>query len=419
MDGKETPLTPGPWIVGITMNKPPLTPHKNRRRLSCAITALAALASTAAIASAAPTPSFMGLGTTSTCRFPTLATDVSADGSVVVGRCQNNTGNGQFIAFRWTEATGLVTLGDFDGGGFDSAAIATSADGSIVVGHGNSTQSGGNDEAFRWTDSTGLVSLGDLPGGIYFSSAGDISADGAVIVGSSASGLPGGEAFRWTAQGGMMGLGAARSSANGVSADGGVIVGDVGSVVRPYRWTAQSGLVNLGLPPGGATQATAKDVSGDGNTIIGYGIKPNGDLQAYRWREEIGFQNLGMIPGDFTSVAWGTSGDGTRIVGYSEGSGPAKAVIWDGANGLRNLRQWLVNDFGLSLTGWQLVDAFAISSDGNTIVGVGINPQGEDEAFRAVIPEPATALLIIAAIATFPFRRRQWSFFASPMIRSK
>jgi uncharacterized membrane protein len=113
-----------------------------------------------------------------------------------------------------------------------------------------------------------------------------------------------------------------------------------------------------------------------------------------------------MFPGDFASVAEGISGDGNRIVGYSEGSGPPKAAIWDGANGLRNLRQMLIDDFELNLNGWLLDTAYAISTDGKTIVGVGINPQGEREAFRAVIPEPATALLALAAILVFRPRRR-------------
>jgi len=386
---------------------------------SGSLAALAALALTPLIAAAAPTPSFMGLGTTSTCRFPTLAADVSADGSVVVGRCQNNTGNGQFIAFRWTEDTGLVTLGDFDGGGFDSTAVATSADGTIVVGHGQSTQSGGNDEAFRWTELTGLVSLGDLPGGSFFSAAADISADGAVIVGSSSSASsPVAEAFRWTMQDGMVGLGGNLSIARAVSANGQVIVGEVGSLARPFRWKQETGLLSLGLPANGSNRGYANDVTSDGQLIVGYSEKPNGDNLAFAWREGVGFQELGFLPGDRESVANEVSGDGSRIVGYSRRA-DFRAVLWDGSNGIRDLRQWLVSDFGLNLTGWLLTDAFAISSDGNTIVGVGINPQGEQEAFRAVIPEPATAVLILAAIATFPFRRRQWSFFASPMIRSK
>lgn len=83
-----------------------------------------------------------------------------------------------------------------------------------------------------------------------------------------------------------------------------------------------------------------------------------------------------------------------------------RGSLSENSNRIRDLRQWLVNDFGLNLTGWQLIGAYAISSDGNTIVGVGINPQGEQEAFRAVIPEPATALLTLAAIAILRPRRR-------------
>jgi len=386
------------------MNKPPLTPQKNRRRLPCAITALAALASTAAIASAAPTPSFMGLGTTSTCRFPTLAADVSADGSVVVGRCQNNTGNGAFEAFRWTGATGLITLGDLPGGGYSSQSLGVSADGSVVVGTGRSSESGSSNVATRWTQDSGLMSLGVLPGGQYSSSASTISDDGSVIVGFSSSSLND-QAYRWTAQEGMVGLGASRSYARGVSADGSVIVGEVGSLIRPFRWTSQNGLVNLGLPPGGANEASAQDVSNDGNTIVGYGVKPSGDSYAFLWREDGGFQNLGSLLGDTISLAREVSGDGSRIVGYSRRA-DFRAVLWDGANGIRDLRQMLIDDFGLNLTGWLLTDAFAISSDGNTIVGVGINPQGEQEAFRAVIPEPCTAAFALAAIAILRPRRR-------------
>ncbi|GMU34552.1 MAG: hypothetical protein AMXMBFR20_24240 [Planctomycetia bacterium] len=406
MGGEGAGVPPGRPYEGITVKELNGAPSRIRRDLFCVTTALVALASTAGIASAATTPSFMGLGTTSTCRFPTVAFGVSSNGSTVVGRCQNNTGNGQFIAFRWTEDTGLVTLGDFDGGGFDSSAIATSADGSVVVGRGTSTLSNGNAEAFRWTESTGLVSLGDLPGGNYFSSATNVSADGSVVVGFSVSDLPNSEAFRWTAQGGMMGLGISRSQAIDLSADGEVIAGHSGSLRRPFRWTNATGAVSLGLPSNGSNAAFVEDLSADGSKIVGFSRKPTGEDQAFVWRDGFGYQDLGILPGDFASIAREVSDVGTRIVGASQGSGPQKAVIWDGANGLRNLREWLVSDFGLNLTGWLLTDAFAISSDGNTIVGVGINPQGEQEAFRAVIPEPATAFLTLAAIAMLRPRRR-------------
>ena len=57
---------------------------------------------------------------------------------------------------------------------------AVSADGSAIVG---ASQSGNGREAFRWTPETGMVGLGDLPGGGFGSAA--LAADGRTILYSS------------------------------------------------------------------------------------------------------------------------------------------------------------------------------------------------------------------------------------------
>ena len=64
--------------------------------------------------------------------------------------------------------------------------------------------------------------LGDLPGGIFDSVPKAISADGAVVVGVSDS-FEGMEAFLWTRDGGMIGLGFPQCSA--VTADGSAVFG--------------------------------------------------------------------------------------------------------------------------------------------------------------------------------------------------
>ena len=56
----------------------------------------------------------------------------------------------------------FMGVGDLPGGGISSQAFAVSADGLVVVG-GSSSANGG--EAFRWTQAGGMVGLGDLPGG--------------------------------------------------------------------------------------------------------------------------------------------------------------------------------------------------------------------------------------------------------------
>ena len=94
--------------------------------------------------------------------------------------------------------------------------------------------------------------------------------------------------------------------------------------------------------------------------------------------------------GGYRSVAQDVSADGSTIVGYQIGG----AFIWDSDNGIRFLKDVLENDFALSLDGWLLVSARGISNDGLTIVGHGINPSGNDEAWIATIPEPCTLSLL-------------------------
>ena len=61
------------------------------------------------------------------------------------------------------------------------------------------------------------------------------------------------------------------------------------------------------------------------------------------------------------------------------------AFIWDAQNQMRDLRDVLVNDFSLDLTGWTLTQATGISDDGLTIAGEGINPGGDTEAWQPLV----------------------------------
>ena len=60
-------------------------------------------------------------------------------------------------------------------------------------------------------------------------------------------------------------------------------------------------------------------------------------------------------------------------------------MIWNAKHGMRNLRDVLVNDFGLgpSLAGWTLWEATSISDDGLVIAGTGRNPGGQGEGWVA------------------------------------
>ncbi len=100
-------------------------------------------------------------------------------------------------------------------------------------------------------------------------------------------------------------------------------------------------------------------------------------------------EGLGDLTGGvFRSYSFGVSGDGATVVGVSWDEFSDKAFIWDIDNGMQNLKDLLVNDHSLNLTGWTLNRATGISNDGLTIVGFGTNPAGETEAWIATIPEP-------------------------------
>jgi probable HAF family extracellular repeat protein len=125
---------------------------------------------------------------------------VSADGSVIVG-----IGTGS-EAFRWTQASGMVGIGILPGF-IASLAQDVSADGSLVVGYsGDDWFTPG--EAFLWDASHGMRSLRDVLindfglgaslAGWTLTSANDISADGQFIVGSGTN--PNGNSEAWIAR---------------------------------------------------------------------------------------------------------------------------------------------------------------------------------------------------------------------------
>lgn len=371
------------------------------------------------VAFPAQAASFQGLGYLPGGSASSYASGVSADGSVVVGSSQS--ANGQ-EAFRWTQGTGMVGLGFLPGGGpsanlnAGSNALGISADGSVVVGYSNipNVNGGyGGYEAFRWTQATGMVGLGDLPGGIFQSSAVKVSADGSVVVGRGTGFYD--TAFRWTQATGMVGLGYlpgggyyAASYASGVSANGSVVVGVSTSAngtealgwQEAFLWTQGTGMVGLGDLPGGSFWSNAQNVSADGSVVVGQSFGAYG-YEAFRWTQETGMVGLGSLPGGlFARAATGVSADGSVIVGYSVGG---EVFVWNSTQGMRSLREILTNDYGLDLTGWGALSYAGnpqVSADGLTIVGQGWNPNGNLEAWIArlnpqnnpSVPEPSSIL---------------------------
>ena len=350
-------------------------------------------------------PSFQGLGITPGATS-SLAHDVSDDGIVVVGRCGYPpaplpTKPAWTSAFRWTEAQGMTPIAEAPPptAYLLTEAYAVSGDASVIVGEYMGVDGLG---AFRWTQADGLVDLGFLAGGGPDSGARGLSSDGSVVVGYSrpASGYR--EAFRWTEATGMVGLGHLPgadflfSRAHALSADGSAVVGVSASAegTQAFRWTEAAGMVGLGDLAGGDFWSEALAVSADGCVVVGWSESGSG-REAFRWTESEGIIAMG---GGFGSVAYGVSADGSVIVGGSEDVFGG-AFIWNRGAGMRSLQELLVSDLGLDLTGWALEYATAVSADGLVIVGNGRNPNGQTEAWIAIIPEPATlALFALGAL---------------------
>lgn len=190
------------------------------------------------------------------------------------------------------------------------------------------------------------------------------------------------------------------------SPDGSVIVG-IGSSSsgrEAFRWESGA-TIGLGDLAGGTFESESFGVSADGSTVVGWGTTAAG-REAFRWREGQ-LASLGdFAGGSVSSEAYGASADGSIVVGRRTESGErSRAFLWDDANGLRDLGVAL-SALGIDLEGVSLRSALAISSDGQTIMGIGFQgdvpdatypggfrPGAGDLVWVAVIPEPATGVL--------------------------
>jgi probable HAF family extracellular repeat protein len=317
---------------------------------------------------------------------PVSLSDLSADGSVVVG----STGFLSGQALRWTAQGGVQLLGDLQTPAIRSTAQAVSSDGKIVV--GKATAEDSSPTAFSWTNLAGMQALTPLPDGQASGAqnyqATGVSNSGKLIVGQFEMGVTK-QAFRWSAESGVQLLGDLEggmisSGATDVSADGQKLVGWATSSKgqQAAYWTSSTGFVSLGGLSGGAGTgffpSLAQGITPNGQVIVGQVDGPRGQ-EAFRWTAETGMVGLGdLAGGSFYSAAVGVSADGRSIVGHSVVAGAGGAdrdadFIWDPVRGMRPLLDVLVNDYGLggaatTLSGRPL-NVRGISDDGLTILG--------------------------------------------------
>ena len=319
-------------------------------------------------------------------------------------------------SFVWSGEDGIHSIA----GGEFVTPTDVSFDGSVIVGLASLDDGVVDGVAWSATNGFSVIPFHSKDGSVVIPNG--VSGDGLTVVGSIPRTLsPVSEAFRWTAEEQSVLLTTGdEATATETSFDGSIIVGKklFGPVeedaITSYRWTELDGFVPLGDIEGGASDNSAIDVSPSGNVIVGIASVNGGGHVAYRWTAATGMVGLGDLDGgDLGSTAWGVSADGNIVVGTANTGNPRdefgrEAFIWDSVNGMRNLQHVLETDFGLSdeLDGWTLFQARDISDDGRVIIGTGINPDGVEEAWVAVIPEPTAVALLMSSLFGLNLRRR-------------
>ena len=358
---------------------------------------------------------------------------VSADGLVAVGYSDSNGGRqaGGSKALLWTKAGGTRILNHSNQLPEVASWISSiSGDGLTAVymqllGQPEADPSTWRYQTSLWSDSQGFVPFGETQPNQPSNECISISAisfDGSVLAGSGCDNTaPNGPAFPaiWTVDGSVRVAGPipwanqevadAPSGARDVSADGRVIVGHdglgvIGGFRSSFYWTEETGYLEI-KNPFNDYGTYARAVSSDGNVVVG-GTSNLG--HGFVWSKATGLTNIDY---DFATslsrshILYETNGDGSIAVGQTFSTrdpgdpGPfvlrIVATVWDRYHGNRSIQELLLNS-GLTddLAGWQLERAFDVSDDGLTIVGQGIDPDGQESAWWARLdPEPAPNLL--------------------------
>lgn len=195
---------------------------------------------------------------------------------------------GETRSYIWSATTGYTFIPSL-GNNHGVAVASLNHDGTVAVG----TE---DEQAWRWTPSTGTVQLPSLSGprdiGPY---ARAVSSDGQWVVGDTFA--PGGRInmVRWDKNNTIQDLGnvlgASASAAFAVSDDGNLVAGTSSGTFGEAAtfWTPTLGmqrldqyLLNRGVTlPTGVQLIEIKDVSGDGNVMVGAAIFPDSFYRAF------------------------------------------------------------------------------------------------------------------------------------------
>lgn len=360
---------------------------------------------------------------------------LSADGSTIAG-------TGAFPplfhreAFIWNPTTGLTRLGSLPDAR-DSGAWRISQDGTVVIGYSANRldRAGPHGRPWRWTAQTGMHEIIIDPADNFFDFLG-MSTDGNTVALRSQSGEG---VWRWTTANGLERGGADNGIvfATALSADGGTIVGSArvnGGEEVAWRWVSPSFEI-IDNPPGYLT-AGAQFVSANGHALVGvsafnesavfygdydawrwengsYTLLPSpagearlGELlfvstdasvilgytsiysenfggqwgvdHSWRWSAQEGMSPFRPLPGYLWTFPTAMSADASLVLGTAFDGTTSADWVWSVDEGMRTLP----DDFPTAGL-WQDRVQIAVSEDGSTILGSGLNAQGKLEPWIA------------------------------------
>lgn len=262
----------------------------------------------------------------------------------------------------WTSGGGWTTLPNL-AGSTETFGNALSSDGTTIVGRSQ----GALAKAFRWTAGGGTVSLGAT----NESYANDVSSDGLAACGIHNMAILGApsDAFHWSSGGGITNIGklpgggtatATNITENGLTVFGnGNKVAGAGGPFYPWKWTSGGGLVDLGFTASGGSGGELRFIADDGSAACG---NDNDTGFAWVWTPGGGF--VPILNTEDDSGVYGMSGDGAFVIGYADTPGGGPLYFW---------RYEVATTTIVNFT-----DAFhpvAISYDGSVVLGYDVSNQ--------------------------------------------
>ena len=328
-----------------------------------------ALATTATFA--APKPTFTPLGVPGA-----QVWGMSADGSKLVGL---DGASGEY--FYWTRAEGVVRIG----GGGDAGRVVVSGNGNVIA--GTIFDENGNGVSAKWLGGADWQPLESIPAAVpcdtSLSSAWGIDFFGQTLVGLGW--LPQvcrahGAVWDLVNGGPATDLGSlvegSASRANAISGDGHVIVGWQDSSFggrNGARWVDGAGEVIL--TPAGEYVGEVAATNYDGTAMSGDNYRyGSGTRYAWVWTAGKGFTQIDSGPIYVYNAVTSMSANGSVVGGVAREPSVGRPRGWIFRNGKFTWMTEQVIGKKKLAPGWIINAITAISADGRTIAGEGINP---------------------------------------------